>query len=263
VRASNHDGPTHIEEKVVKAPLYLLCIVLLGCGSQIRQAGVGYYFLHPLLNEEWNLVAKAQPRNEEERREEPARKDEAKARQDRRLEGGEEPHPRQAAVSAQPLRGNDVEVMRREMVLSAQRLLDIQDSFTQDSFIRHVLVVNNLGLGDPPQEGTLAWLYEKGGRKHAPGDTVQPGDILFLGEGRPEMAVVAESVDPDGTVGFIGCLSGRVQRGVLSLVNRTARRDESSQKVLNSFVDKSRTAGSLLLGAFRLTVDQQGVAGNP
>ena len=97
----------------------------------------------------------------------------------------------------------------------------------------------------------MRWLQRRGGVSTAK-ITLQAGDVVFLGEEEAEYAVVVESVDTDGTVTFIGILDGVVARGVLSLEQPSARRNESDRKVLNSFLGKSRPAGELVLGAFSL-----------
>jgi len=228
-----------------------------GCGVTVERPGVSYYFSHPILNESWGAgtlrtkstkVTRAKKKKPSKRQASQAKADPA-GKKTPAARRGDSPPPRQA------LRGNDLRVVRQEVVLSAQRLVGIKDSFTQDTFARHVLMVNNLGLGDVPQDGVVHWLYSMPGTQTRVIQEVQPGDVLFLGEDVPGQCIVVEKVDDGGAVTFIGVISGEVQRGVLSLSNRTARRDETSGKVLNSFVGKGQLAGELLLGGFSLAAD--------
>jgi hypothetical protein len=237
-----------------------LLVLMAGCGVHLSRPDVTYNFHHPLLNERWMerlpaaRASKAKGRTAKAKKAKAAGK--AKSRKVAKTGSGSPA----ARPDPQELRGNDVEVVRREMVLSAQRLLGVRDSFSQDSFIRHILVVNNLDLGKLPEEGGVGWLYGKLGKEAGKVDGVAPGDVLFLGDGTPEQCVIVEKADADGTVTFIGYVAGSVQRGVLSLTHREVRRDEASQKVLNTFIGKTRLAGGLLLGAFSLQKHQERLA---
>lgn len=225
----------------------VLFITLSGCGIAMKRPDLPYYFSHPLLNERWQDGGGA---NASAKKVAKAKRKRSKKRKARKGQVAKKAPPK--APLTQELRGNDLEVVRREMVLSAQRLVGIGDSFSQDSFLRHLLIVNNLGLGDFPTEGVVAWLYKHAGKSAGKVGAVAPGDLLFLGDKGPEQCVVVEKMGDDGRINFIGYVSGRVQRGVLSLNQRTARRDEKTQEVLNTFVGKSRLAGALLVGSYRL-----------
>ncbi len=252
----------------------LVCVVALclgalaGCGVTVERPKVGYYFSNPLLNEQWKPVAfqfsdsdsekeqrarldrvrVVQTPQREKKRTRIARKSTAK-----KVAKSSKPPRKQASKKelAQPLRGPELDVVRNEMVLSARRLLGIKDSFTQDSFLRHILVVNNLGLGSLPRDGIVPWLSKKQGTEKTP-TAVKPGDVLFLGDKSPELAVIVETVDDGGLVTYIGYWNEEVQRGVLSLTHPEVRREESSQTVLNTFIKKGRLAGGLLVGGFHL-----------
>ena len=237
-------GPTRSLLKrmsLIPAGVSLLTICLSGCGITLVKQEVGYYFSHPILNERWkpDNLYKGKGRSV------------ASKKKSRSSKSKEKKHSVAVEVPAQELRGEDVSALRAEMVTSARRLLGIHDSFNSDSFLRHILYVNNLGIGKLPQENTVRWLQRRGGVSTAK-ITLQAGDVVFLGEEEAEYAVVVESVDTDGTVTFIGILDGVVARGVLSLEQPSARRNESDRKVLNSFLGKSRPAGELVLGAFSL-----------
>lgn len=238
------------------ALLAALPLLLSSCGLRVSQPEMNYYFSHPLLNEQWK------PRHFQggkARRVADKGKTSRKKKSRRKTASGRKNTKKLLATPAQELRGNDMDVVRLEMVLAARRLLGVGETFTQDSFIRHLLVVNNLGVGRVPEQGTVKFLFEElGGREVG---TVKAGDILFLGDGGPEQCVIAEQVDSDGTVAFIGYVGGRVSRGVLSLSQAAVRRDEKSKKVLNSFVDKTTLAGSLLLGAYTLESHEKMLAG--
>ena len=235
--------------------LVVLVMVAVGCGLDVTRPEMEYYFTHPVLNEEWKpdlwrtssrsrVAAKLKKKSKK-------RKSSSKKKRRKAVAAKKKAAP-PAVKHHQPLRGNEVEVVRREMVLSATRLIGIKDSFDQDSFARHLLVVNNLGLGKIPGKDTLDWLYKRQGKAARVIKEVQPGDLLFLGDGGPEYVVVVEKIDANGGVTFVGCISNEVRRGVLSLKQRQARRDERSGKVLNSFVGKSKLAGSLLMGSFSM-----------
>lgn len=241
---------------VVPAVLSLGTVCAGGCGSlKVRSPDVSYYFGHPLLNEDWK------PGEVE------ARKKQSDARGKKRGTGKKKHASagtsaksvkksvavQTGAPPAQELRGNEVEVLRREMVLSAQRLVGIKDSFTQDSFLRHLLAVNNFGGKSMPSEGTVEWLQGQVGKEARVLSEVQPGDLLFLGEDEVEMCVVVEAVEDNDRVTFIGMMGDEVKRGNLSLSQRSARRDEASGKVLNTFVDRTRLAGGMLLGGLSLS----------
>jgi len=235
----------------------LLCLALLsagGCGHSVkmRSPDVSYYFGHPLLNEAWKPGAtKKKAREAKEHRSRSAKKRSASktgagaVRESAAVKTGAPP--------AQELRGNEVEVIRKEMVLSAQRLVGIKDSFTHDSFLRHLLQVNNFGGSSMPSEGTVAWLQGQVGKEARLLSEVQPGDLLFLGEDEAEMCVVVESVEDNDRVTFIGVMGDEVKRGSLSLSQRSARRDETTGKVLNTFVDRTRLAGGMLMGGLSLS----------
>jgi len=242
-------------------------MVVVGCGLDVTRPEMEYYFTHPVLNEEWKpdlwrtssrrrVVAKLKKKKKKRKRK---RRSSSKKKQKKAVAA------KKKAVTPvvkhhQPLRGNEVEVVRREMVLSATRLIGVKDSFDQDSFAKHLMVVNNLGLGKIPSKDTLSWLYKRQGKGTRVIKEVRPGDLLFLGDGEPEYVVVVEKVDDAGGVTFVGCISNEVRRGVLSLKQRQARRDERSGKVLNSFVGKSKLAGSLLMGSFSMATHSNSLA---
>lgn len=241
-----------------RAPLLLLLVmVAVGCGLDVTRPEMEYYFTHPVLNEEWKpdlwrtssrraVAAKLKKKKKKKKRRASSKKKKRKA------VAAKKKAAKPVEKHYQPLRGNDMEVVRREMVLSATRLIGIKDSFDQDSFAKHLMVVNNLGLGKIPSRDTLAWLYKRQGEGTRVIKEVKPGDLLFLGDGEPEYVVVVEKIDADSGVTFVGCISNEVRRGVLSLKHRQARRDERSGKVLNSFVGKSKLAGSMLMGSFSM-----------
>lgn len=232
----------------------LLVLAVFGCGVQVQRPDMGYYFSHPLLNERWH------DRQLKKRRVASSKKAKRASKKARKKSRKKVAAKQVAPPPAQELRGNELEVVRREMVLSAQRLVGIGESFSQDSFLRHLLIVNNLGLGEFPEEGVVGWLHQHAGKGAGTVTGLAAGDFLFLGDDQPEQCVVVEKVDGDGGVAFIGYLNGRVQRGVLSLTRRDVRRDESSKKVLNSFVGKTRLAGGLLLGSYQLDKHKEKLA---
>lgn len=234
----------------------LLTLLLFGCGISVRRPDMSYYFSHPLLNERWldrsstsGRVAKAEKRKRS-RKQARSKRSRTKTIAKKKVV----PPP------TQELRGNDLEVVRREMVLSAKRLVGIGESFSQDSFLRHILIVNNLGLGEFPEAGIVSWLHKHAGKNAGTVTGLAAGDLLFLGDGTPEQCVIVEAVEADGGVAFIGYLNGRVQRGVLSLTRREVRRDEASRKVLNTFIGKTQLAGGLLLGSYRLEKHKERLA---
>jgi hypothetical protein len=248
------DKRLFIDDRPLAPAIALTFIILVGmqgCGIELKRPDMPYYFSHPLLNERW-LERAGTPSTQPKKVARASGK--AKVRKGRKKDGKARKTAATAPPSAptQTLRGNELDVVRGEMVLAAQRLLGIGETFTQDSFLRHLLIVNNLGLGDFPEEGVVVWLYQHAGEGAGKVGPIVAGDLLFLGEQKPEQCVVVETVEGDGRIGFIGYISGRVQRGVMSINQRTARRDEKSQKVLNTFVGKSRLAGGLLLGSYRL-----------
>ena len=232
-------------------------LVSAGCGTRITRPDVNYYFSHPLLNARWkpeHFQSQKSPTTTAAKRG-PSKKSSVK-----KTRRAETARKQPAPVLRQELRGNDIEVVRHEMVLAARRLVGIGENVTQDGFIRHILVVNNLGLGRLPEENVINWLYGQAGDSVRKVDGVAAGDILFLGDSKPEQAVIVEHCSADGTVSFIGVVGDKVERGTLSLTRRTVRRDEAEKKVLNSYVGKSRLAGSLLVGAFTLSGHQQRLA---
>jgi len=239
----------------------------LGCGHsvKVRSPDVSYYFGHPLLNEDWKPGAveaeKKQSKNRSHRKATAEKNGHASKRKRASDAVKSSAAVRTGAPPAQELRGNEVEVVRKEMVLAAQRLVGIKDSFTQDSFLRHVLTVNNFGGDSMPAEGTVAWLHGQVGKEARVLSEVKPGDLLFLGEDDVEMCVVVEEVEDNDRITFIGALGDEVKRGNLSLSQRSARRDETSGKVLNTFVDRTRLAGGMLLGGLSLSRHTR-VAGN-
>lgn len=251
-----HQVPPFSRVGVNRLVLCLCLTLAAGCGVTVKRAGLPYYFAHPILNERWeagtlraHAKKRAQSTVKKHKKKTSVRASRKKSRQ---AISGARATQASRPVEPQPLRGNDLTVMRREVVLSAQRLVGIRDSFTQDSFIRHILKVNNLGLGEVPEEGGVAWLFSMPGTFRRAIPNVFPGDILFLGDGEPQQCVVVEKVDREGQVTFIGLVSGQVQRGKLSLTRRDARRDEISGKVLNSFIGKGKLAGALLIGGYSL-----------
>jgi hypothetical protein len=239
--------------------LVLLCAFSgpFGCATQVTRPDVDYYFSHPLLNARWkpeHFHTQTKPRTAAARRGSSHKSHTKKTRSAKTAKQPLSPAPRQE------LRGNDIKVVRHEMVLAARRLVGIGENVTQDGFIRHILVVNNLGLGRLPKKNVIDWLYGQAGDNVRKVADVAVGDILFLGDGKPEQVVIVEHCSEDSTVSFIGVVGGKVERGTLSLTRRKVRRDEAEKKVLNSYVGKSRLAGSLLVGAFTLSGHQQRLA---
>lgn len=229
--------------------------LLSGCGASMARPPVDYYFSNPILNHPWTPAGLASSSPRKDRREEAASSKASRNRRKTSAKTGRsakstEVSSRPAPPAVQPLRGNDLRVMRKETVVSAQRLVGIKDSFTQDSFLRHLLVVNNVDLGKLPDSGLVEWLYQR--KPASASATVEEGDILFLGDGSAEMGVVVETVSPEGTVTFIGYWDDEVKRGVLSPGQPKARRDETSGRELNSFLRRNRLAGEMLLGRFPL-----------
>jgi hypothetical protein len=163
----------------------------------------------------------------------------------------------------QPLRGSELDVVREEMVLSARRLLGVKESFTPDSFLRHLLAVNNLDVPEAPEDGLVPWLAASRWAVAGQVSAVSPGDILFLGKPRAETAVVVDSVESDGRVVFIGYWNGLVQKGVLSLRHPGSRRDEASGTVWNTYVGKSQLAGGLVGGILPLAGTGELAGGAP
>lgn len=250
-----------VEQFLVGVAILVWCTS--GCSIDFKAAPADYFFSNSLLNNQWQprlcRHADGKPKIKKHRRrtKRVAKKSTAKKR-NRKVVAKKTPAP----VLLQPLRGNDLKVVREEMVLSAQRLVGIRNSFSQDTFARHLLTVNNLGVGGVPKTDVVGWLHKAtAAGKGRLLSRVEKGDLLFLGEDGPEMLVVAEAVETDGTVTFIGYIAGEVKRGVLSLKHRQARRDEATQKVLNSFVGKSQLAGELLVGVSSLSDEGNWLAG--
>jgi len=240
------------------ALLVAALVVSTGCGVHVSRPDMGYYFTEPVLNEAWKplLIEQARSAKKVAHKAKKKKKNAAaattKKAQAKGKGGTGNGAAGQAVVAAdlrQPLRGNEAEVVRGEVVLSAQRLVGIRDSFTQDSFLRHVITVNNLGLGDVPEEGVVRWLHARSGKGAKEKKEIRAGDFVFLGDGEPEIAVVAEAVDGGGVVSFVGLINGEVKRGVFCPASPNVRRDERTQKVLNSFVDRTHLAGELVVGA--------------
>ena len=196
---------------IVLLPVALL--LLQSCGLRWERPAMTYYFSHPLLNEQWRpefrqtteasreVTAKARPKST------------AKASSEAASEAATSDQGTVAGAVDQGLRGNDGPVVRAEVVASASRLLGIRDSFTADSFIRHVLVVNNLVSGSIPEDDVVTWLF---GQMPGNGSALPtPGDILFLGEDSPTEAVVVETVDAGGAVTYIGGFMQALKKFVL------------------------------------------------
>ena len=238
----------------------LACLVQ-ACGVTVGRPDLGYYFSNPVLNEDWTprlLKEGSREKGSKSARGKSKKKSvtavAAGKKSGDKHAGTEEAGGAAAAAAgseslSQPLRGNDAEVVRREVVLSAVRLLGIRDSFTSDTFARHVVVVNNLGLGDPPAEGVVQWVRAKSGGDNVRAGQYRVGDFLFFGESEAEMLAVVESVEEDGVLTFIGLVNGEVQRGQVCPGRKNVRRDETSGKVMNSFVEHATLAGELLLGS--------------
>lgn len=209
-----------------------------GCGAMQRSER-GYYFNHTLLNESWSAPY-FQRTQEESRRAKASGRGASRDSKSASL-------PLEASPQ-QWLRGSDEQVVRAEMVASAQRLVGLKNSFEADEFLRHLLVVNNLVPAGTEAEGLVQRLYKPGTASLAPA----AGDILFLGEGTPDLAVVVEKVDSDGTVTFIGVIGEEVGRGLLNTRLPDARRDEASGRTLNTYLKGNRLAGQSLLAVFSL-----------
>lgn len=230
-------------------PLGLLICLLLcfpfveGCGAQLERTQRGYYFNHTLLNDAW--------RSPSFQRSAPGVSPAGKARQRAaKAPGGRDAAaPQLEASPSQWLRGTDEAVVRAEMVAAAVRLVGLRNSFNSDSFLRHVLVVNNLLPHTSSNEGLVTRLCKPGTTALTP----KPGDILFLGDGTPDMAVVVEQVESDGTVTFIGVIGEEVGRGLLNPLQPTVRRDESSGRTLNTYLKGNRLAGQNLLAVYSLS----------
>lgn len=259
----------------IKITALVVCLLwLAGCSINFKSAPTDYFFSNSLLNAQWEptlcrhadgkaKIAKKK-RRKKKRRSASKRSQRNKAAAKRKAAAAKKIAKKQKleAPKLQPLRGNELKVVREEIALSAQRLMGIRNSFTQDTFARHLLTVNNLGLGKVPKTGVVRWLHKQTGA--GKGKLVGPvgkGDLLFLGNSKPDMLIVAESVTADGVVTFIGYLDNEVKRGVLSTKHKSARRDESTQKILNSFVGKSRLAGEMLLGVSSLSDEGGWLAG--
>lgn len=214
-----------------------------GCGAQLERTQRGYYFNHTLLNESWRApyFQRTTPVPDSSRKGGPRVAGSGKST---KTAG-----PSLEASPSQWLRGSDEGVVRAEMVAAAARLVGLRNSFDSDSFLRHVLVVNNLLPHTSSNEGLVARLYKPGTAKLTP----KPGDILFLGEGTPDMAVVVEQVESDGTVTFIGVIGDEVGRGLLNPLQPAVRRDEASGRTLNTYLKGNRLAGQSLLAVYSLS----------
>ncbi len=229
-----------------------MCLLLLapltgGCGAQLERTQRGYYFNNTLLNESWRppyfqrtSMSEASGRTSKPARTASSGKSGTKG-------------PDLESSPSQWLRGADQTVVRAEMVAAAARLVGLRNSFDSDSFLRHVLVVNNLLPHTSSTEGLVQRLYKPGMAKLTP----QPGDILFLGDGTPDMAVVVESVDPDGTVTFIGVIGEEVGRGLLNPLHPSLRKDEASGRTMNTYLKGNRLAGQSLLAVYSLSGSSQ------
>jgi hypothetical protein len=263
----------------IKIAALVVCLLwLAGCSINFKSAPTDYFFSNSLLNAQWEPTlcrhADGKAKVAKKKRRKKKRRSASKRSRKNKTVAKKNTAPSKKAAKKvaakqkleapklQPLRGNELKVVREEIALSAQRLVGIRNSFTQDTFARHLLTVNNLGLGKVPKTGVVAWLHKQtGAGKSKLVGPVGKGDLLFLGDNKPDMLIVAESVTADGVVTFVGYLDNEVKRGVLSTKHKSARRDESTQKILNSFVGKSRLAGDMLLGVSSLSDEGGWLAG--
>jgi len=147
-----------------------------------------------------------------------------------------------------------------EVAEAACRLVGIRTSFDQDSFLKHVLFVSNVSVDDAPGEGLVRWVWERYGK--GGGRSLAPGNLVFLGwGGRARFVGVVESVDEHGTARFVTVHGDEVKRMTITPDRPRVRRDERSNRILNSAVDRGRLAGETLMGCVRVIPDSPGSSG--
>lgn len=237
------------------------------CGVNVQRATVGYYFSRPILNSSWTeayypVSTKIQRQRLSRKRRKRARPKAYNRRRRRtdkrnsiaksgsssvkRLSRSRADYPREIA------RRGGIDLIRAEVVASARRILGIRNSFTQDSFLRHILIVNNLCSRRIPQNNLIEWVYRKFAVRFSAGSkNIQftPGDLIFFGKPKPYAAAIVEHVSHSGAVTFIGLIGGEVKRGTLSILRPATRRDEKTGTILNSFLAPGKLAGTDVSGA--------------
>ena len=126
-------------------------------------------------------------------------------------------------ISTTPLGEAQPTVARTEMLDAARRLLGIERSFDDRSFLGHLLRVNALlprgvAAASYTPKDYLAWAREQG--RETPVEGAQPGDLVLF-ECPGQCGVVAEDLasgvvesSSQGKITWIAYVQGRVQRCV-------------------------------------------------
>ena len=198
-----------------------------------------------------STVAKAptQPKGEAGLPTVPAPPEGPKPTRDTGLDITEVPGPE--AKSPEPARGGLGDgSMAGEMLAAAQRLLGIRDNFDEQGLLTHLLQSADYKLTARSGQDLVKAFYEDLASKKAvfgPTHQPEPGDVVFFhnthdrdGDSRSDdwftMAGVVESVDGSGTVTLIGFARGEIQRLYMNLDRPSVRRNEATDKNLNSLI---------------------------
>lgn len=258
-----------------RALLAGLLLVAGGCGLTMERAQMGYYFENPILNERWPgltevstapsvAVAARQESREKQVKEQPpkptvaARSKPEQVAEKVGIKTPEQPEvlekPRGEWKTSEAGKGTGDQ---GELVDSASRLVGIRDSFDSDSFLHHILFVNNVPVDDQGIEGFTSLFWERHGKK-TPTAGIRPGQVMFLGSGgKPELAGIVEKVSGEGTFTIITVMGTEVKRITVTPGRPEARRDEATKKILNSHLTKGRLAGECYLGTADIATPDQ------
>ncbi len=178
----------------------------------------------------------------------PSRPKAPKPTRDQGLDITEVPDSKPPAQPATPGLGDGS--LRSELLAAAKRLVGIGQNFDEEGFLTHLLQVSDYPLQAKPGDDLVKTLYNQlSERKATFGANQSPrvGDLVFFHntydrdkDSRADdwftMVGVVESVDGSATITFIGFAQGGVRRLYLNTQRPAVRRNDASQKTLNSIV---------------------------
>ena len=138
---------------------------------------------------------------------------------------------------------------RMEIAEAARRLVGVQEDFTSETLLQHVLRVNGVNLKNAGSRAFTREFFRSLRNQGLSYDTERPsvGDIVFFhntrdvnSDGRNNdwysATGVITDVSPAGTVTFVSVVNAEVRKLVMNLGRPEVRRDEAEQSVLNSYL---------------------------
>ena len=142
---------------------------------------------------------------------------------------------------------------------AAQRIVGIRNSFDSDSFLKHLLFVNNIPA---PKKSSLSQTLWTGYGKSEEEKGIGPGSVLFFGQsGKPSLVAVLERKEEDGRFVLIAPMRERVERIYMYPNKPSAHRAGDGQRVYNTMISGGITAANAYMGVLGVRADGKGTGG--